>query len=297
MIYAKRAPSRKRTIYSNRTHRNDYDFSIENDRIVARERHGAGLWTDLEVKTGALKYLIRKLRKQHAVTDQPDGPEPNPSLPVGRWNQAEFIKRSTPAEPEFSNPPFPFNPAGMPGSMGFNEAILNEPMRNDAVERMEATLTVTPSQDNVTAFEEMRERVKVLEDLIAWMPPQDRHGIGGNFPPEPIEDAPLTGAEWSELRQLVVVLRSQTALPEQKPVEAIEAKSRLKAIADKILSFLGRCADDYRSGFFTQLGKRSADAVAVTAVLLCGHSTLSHLADVLMSSSDAVQAWLHTLGY
>jgi hypothetical protein len=153
--------------------------------------------------------------------------------------------------------------------------------------------TITPSQNILTAFAAMQERVGVLEDLMAWMPSPDRHGIGGNFPPEPIEDAPLSGAEWSELRQLVVVLRSQTAIPEEKPVKAIEAEGRLKVFADKIRSFLGR----WTSGVVNVL----SEAVAAEAVhwwtVHYGHSALSHLAEVLASSSDAVQSWLHLLGY
>jgi hypothetical protein len=142
----------------------------------------------------------------------------------------------------------------------------------------------------------MQERVKALEDLIAWMPPPDRDGIGGNFPPEPIEDAPLSAAEWSELRQLVVVLRSQKATPEQKPTEAMEAENRLKVFADKIRSFLGSCMDDYRSGFIRGLGGLTA-AGTVSAVVLYGHSALSHLSDLLARLSGAVRSWLHLLGF
>jgi hypothetical protein len=65
VIYGKRSPSRIREIYSDRTHRNDYDLSASDGRTVARERHGHGLWTDLEVRTSELTTLIKKLKKEH----------------------------------------------------------------------------------------------------------------------------------------------------------------------------------------------------------------------------------------
>jgi hypothetical protein len=65
VIFGKRAPSRVREVYSDRKHRNDYDLSKEGERIVAKERDGNGLWSDLEVKTRELKRLVRRLRNEH----------------------------------------------------------------------------------------------------------------------------------------------------------------------------------------------------------------------------------------
>jgi hypothetical protein len=148
--------------------------------------------------------------------------------PFGRWDQSEFNKRSNPAGLEFNaNPPFPLGPSAVPGSMGFNAEMLNDtgdPSRvlaslraqSSSSARMVATLTVTPPQDPLAAYTMMQAGVDDLDALTEWMAPQNRHGIGGNFPPEPIQEGPLTGAEWSELRHFILVLRSQTAIPEQR---------------------------------------------------------------------------------
>jgi hypothetical protein len=254
------------------------------------------------------------------VPDSPDDLEANnsPPQPFGRRDEPppNSLRRGPPDQGFVSGPPLPapqdaFASASIPqdngivdtvlhrtamlGSMGLNLAMLNDPgelpsvlasARGQSVSsgRMEATLTVTPSQDLLIAFAEVQERVRVLEGLMAWMPPPDRNGIGGNFPPEPIEDVPLSATEWSELRRFVVVLRSQKATPEQTPIEAMEVESRLKAFADRIRSFLGRCADDYRSGFIRGLG-----TLTTGAAVLYGHSALSHLADVLAGLSDALR--------
>jgi hypothetical protein len=222
-------------------------------------------------------------------------------LPPGTFTQRDFVSRQQPPpDPGFvSGPPFPLTNNEVtprfddepPGRIEIPAAASGRSFSSGR-----ATATVTPSQELQAAFASMQERVKVLEDLLAWMSPPDRHGIGANFPPEPIDDAPLSSAEWSDLRQDIVVLRSQEVVPAQQPTKAIEAESLLRAYANKIRSFLSRLVEEYSSSLAQRLGDLSAVALPA-ALVFYGHGALSHLSNVLVSVSEAVQSWLHLLGY
>jgi hypothetical protein len=62
-IFGERAPSRRREIYSDQSHRNDYDLFVEHKKIVAREREGNGSWTNLCVQSNELEGVIQELKK------------------------------------------------------------------------------------------------------------------------------------------------------------------------------------------------------------------------------------------
>ena len=63
-IMGYRAPSRKREIYSDCSHRNDYDLLLENEQIVARARSGKGFWTQLCVYAADVDRAIEVIRAQ-----------------------------------------------------------------------------------------------------------------------------------------------------------------------------------------------------------------------------------------
>ena len=147
-----------------------------------------------------------------------------------------------------------------------------------------AELTLTPSPDLQAAFAAMQERLKVVEGLIAQIAPPDRHGIGGNFPPEPFGEGPLSVSEWATLRQAIDSLKAQSVLPTKKPESTIETV--LKTFGQKLLSYL----DQYSSAFAKRAGEKTADAILWSALIMeLGHE--------LIKLSDAVHSWLHLLSY
>ena len=66
----------------------------------------------------------------------------------------------------------------------------------------------TPAMEIASAFEATQERIRVLEIALSRMPPPPA-GLGHNNPPEPIENIPLSAAEWAETRQLLALLESR----------------------------------------------------------------------------------------
>jgi hypothetical protein len=65
------------------------------------------------------------------------------------------------------------------------------------------------ASDTNTLHAEMIGRIETLEKAIADLQERQRHGIGHNNPPEPIEPAPLSANELSEIREALAVLKKQ----------------------------------------------------------------------------------------
>ncbi len=149
-------------------------------------------------------------------------------------------------------------------------------------------------------FEMIQERLRVLEIAFSRMPPPPV-GLGHNNPPEPIEDIPLSAAEWTETGQLLAVLEEQTVAHE--PIEAKAAASKLKAIAENVLSFLGRHSEEFSSEFAKKAGATAgvaaAGAAAAGLVVLAhyGEASLKTFATDLIEVSNLVEAWVHSLGF
>ena len=161
--------------------------------------------------------------------------------------------------------------------------------------RATATLTISQSKETLDAFEAMQERIRDLEIAISRMPPPPA-GLGHNNPPEPIEDVPVTLAEWEEVRWLLGVVKEQPVAPAQDPIKAKAAASRLKAVGEKILSFTGRRFEEFLSEFSKKLGA-SAGAAALVVFASYGHAWLNMFATGLIDVCSLVQAWVHSLGF
>ena len=159
---------------------------------------------------------------------------------------------------------------------------------NASIIQSSATRTINPSKEIADAFEEMQARVAAVEKAIAGIPPQPARA-GHNNPPEPIEDAPLSSGEWQELRRLIDVLKTQTALPTQEPTETIQAPGWLKVLTGKVLSFLGRHSEEFSSEFAKKLGENAADMAK-------WYAAWNLLSGQISGLGDAISAWLRSLG-
>ena len=154
-----------------------------------------------------------------------------------------------------------------------------------------------PAMEIASAFEAIQERIRVLEIAFSRMPPPPA-GLGHNNPPEPIQDIPLSAAEWAETRQLLAVLKEQAVVPAQEPKEAKAAASRLKVIGGNVLSFLGRHSEELSE--FAKKAGATAGVVApgaIVYVLAYGEASLKTFATDLIEVYNLVEAWVHLLGF
>jgi hypothetical protein len=197
-----------------------------------------------------------------------DDPPPNEPPPTGWMRQ------------------FPDNPPPMrPRQTYFEEAVWNwSPPRGNAVLAAGAT--------TAEAFAAMQERIRVLEIAISRMPPPPA-GLGHNNPPEPIEDVPITSAEWGEIPQLLEVVKQQPVVPAQAPTEAIAAARTLRGIGERVLSYLGRHFEEFSSEFSKKLGA----SAGIWVVANYGNASLHSFADDLINLYSQVEAWVHSLGF
>ena len=161
------------------------------------------------------------------------------------------------------------------------------------------TPSLTPSKEIVSAFEAMQERIRVLEIALSRMPPPPA-GLGHNNPPEPIENIPLSAAEWAETGQLLAILKEQKVVPAHEPIEAKAAASRLKVIGGNVLSFLGRHSEEFSSEFAKKAGATAgvaAPGVVVYVLAHYGEASLKTFATDLIEVHNLVEAWVHLLGF
>jgi hypothetical protein len=239
-------------------------------------------------------------QKTESAAEQPPPLVRPPMPPMGWWmerddsyeNNVLMTRRAIAATLGFSTTLLPPEEApAMPPQMEMGGRTLSL-LQGSAVP------TITPSPELQAAFDAMGVRLSTLEDFIRWIPTPERDGIGGNFPPEALDEEPLSRAEWAELRQLIGELKAQPVVPQQQtPAEAIEAPSRLRYFAGKIASFLGRFLQDYSSGLAKKMGEATATVVTAWFLCLLGQKVLQSLADELIRTSDAVEKWLRLLGH
>src|SRR5262249_43426367 len=78
--------------------------------------------------------------------------------------------------------------------------------------------------------EEMLKHVTTVEATIAKL-----KTIGHNRPPEPIEPAPLNDNDIEEIRNEIAIVKTQPAVPKQRPAEAVKAASKLREFGEKVL--------------------------------------------------------------
>jgi hypothetical protein len=102
---------------------------------------------------------------------------------------------------------------------------------------------------------EMIERIESLEREIDNLREQQRHGIGHNKPPEPIELAPLTARELNEIKEDMAVLKKQP--PTDPPsTEATAAVAQLLKFARTAVVYAGKKADIFITAAVTRAGEK-----------------------------------------
>lgn len=156
-----------------------------------------------------------------------------------------------------------------------------------------AELRVTPSRDLEEAYQAMQSRVKALEDFI--IPLTNRLGIGGNFPPEPLEDSPVSGRDLIELSKEAALVRRQEVVPTGDLKSVIDAPKKIESVADKIRAFLQRRGEDFSGGIAKKAGEHIVNPGRWDAVQPPIHALLLDLWSLLTMAADAIMTWIHLL--
>lgn len=138
--------------------------------------------------------------------------------------------------------------------------------------------------DTVELHESMLRRISALEEVVANL---SRPGIGHNQPPEPLEDGPLTAADYRVIAKAITVLRSQPPQPSEEPTEAIEAAHALQSASAKVSAYLSQKADL----FVTEAVKAAGSETGKWPV----RAAWAGLAFAMAAASTATLAWLHSL--
>jgi hypothetical protein len=237
------------------------------------------------------------------MADPPQNPpaNPPPTVEEGRVSASEmeastdryfgFAEAGSAAG--FGSAPFFSGGGALVGSMGLNAATLNETPAHGRSVSAAATATVIHSPELLRAFEAVKTSLREVETLAAVvLSSYDRLGIGGNFPPEPIDELLLGGDELRDLRELISALKKQTVIPGS---EAILAAAKSETLGGKLLEQAQKRADEFASGFFNRLGENTANIVFPILILI-GVSTLFALSKALIALGHAAQTWLKLAG-
>jgi len=146
-------------------------------------------------------------------------------------------------------------------------------------------VTSSPSIGSPELHAEMVEQIKALDRAIDDLREQ-RHGIGHNRPPEPIETAPpLSEKELGEIQEDIAVLRKQPPAVYPPSTEAVAAVSRLSKISRAVVAYVGKQADNFVSSATNEAGKRAIQSPFWLAII---HQ--------LPALADIAHQWLQSLG-
>jgi hypothetical protein len=203
-------------------------------------------------------------------------------------------------------PPPPYRPSSPPHSMNWgahdNTAPwMWQPTRNAALLASTGAveppvpltasplITSSPAIGSPALHAEMIKQIEALEPKIDSLREQQRHGIGHNNPPEPIETAPLSRKRLGEIKKAMAVLKKEPPAPTAPSSEARAAVALLTKFARAAGAYVGKRADD----FITAAAKKAGEKVGERIVDLAYWSAIIY---GLQKLADLAQRWLESLG-
>lgn len=176
-----------------------------------------------------------------------------------------------------------------------------EDLENDGVEWVPSERRILPPEDDddeppLPTPEELRAvlqaRIAEAEAAFQEVEPHLQNeappGLGHNNPPERIDEAPVSRAEFEELRAAIAILKAQPVEPSEDDKKlATGATETVDGIVKKIGTYVNKLADV----FVTELVKRGAQAT----VGIGGWEVWRKLGGSLQNVVDAAQHWLHSI--
>jgi hypothetical protein len=143
---------------------------------------------------------------------------------------------------------------------------------------------------------EMIEQIEALERAMTDLRKQQRHGIGHNNPPGPIEPAPLSDKDLDEIEEALAVLKKQPSVPILPGTEARTAVALLMKLGDRLRplaratgAYLAQQADNFVTEAVKEAGKEAGKRIIQSPLWLPIIYKLPALA-------DAAHQWLQSLG-
>jgi len=133
------------------------------------------------------------------------------------------------------------------------------------------------------AYERLQKNVQALKDLLSRIPEQPA-GMGHNYPPEPLDDYPLTADDQKELTVAISIVENQTIQPPDKGEEAKVAAIVIETKAQKIKSWLARQGDNFVTEAIKETGKEFGKWMPRAFWLF--------LIERMLGVTDTITAWL-----
>ena len=148
------------------------------------------------------------------------------------------------------------------------------------------------ASDANTLHAEMIGRIETLEKAIADLQERQRHGIGHNNPPEPIEPAPLSANELSEIREALAALKNQPSIPNASSAEAAKAAVTVLQKFGNRLRAMGVYIGKHADVFVTEAAKKAGEEAGKRIVQSPLWLAIIHQ---LPAVADIASKWLHSL--
>jgi hypothetical protein len=105
------------------------------------------------------------------------------------------------------------------------------------------------------AYERTQQSLRALKELLERIPEQPA-GIGHNYPPEPLDDYPLSGDDQKELSSAVSTIESQPLEPADNGEQVKAAAAVIETKAQKVKSWLARQGDTFITEAVKESGKQ-----------------------------------------
>jgi hypothetical protein len=183
-------------------------------------------------------------------------------------------------------------PAAMPFNNSFEVAAQMIAMRPKMSNAVLSTLgVVEPSlplrtSDPTVLHAAMIEQIEALEQAMADVSKPQRHGIGHNKPPEPIEpELPLSEKELGEIRKSMAVLKNQPPAPSAPSSKVKAAVALLTKCAHATVAYVGKQADNFITAVVTKSGEEVGKKI-VKYILIY---------QLLQKLADTANQWLQSL--
>jgi hypothetical protein len=129
---------------------------------------------------------------------------------------------------------------------------------------------------------------RMIEQIEAIEPELDSllNRIGHNKPPEPIEiEPPLNAKELGEIKKAMADLKKEPPAPNAPSAKAEAAVELLKKFGNRLLTYVGKQADNLVTEAVKEAGKRIVQAPFWLPII-----------NKLPALADTAQQWLQSLG-